>query len=122
MIKKEISSFLAILIGVICGVALTNQLELLPPLLLGGAIAFIIMTLRKIKFNKSGIPSEDERTEANVRKVMLVSLLWSHLLLGLALIVWQFLGHESVPSMYIILYISAVFVITWILMIIARKK
>ena len=32
MIKKEIPSFLAILIGVICAAVLMNKLELLPPL------------------------------------------------------------------------------------------
>ncbi|QKG83652.1 hypothetical protein GXN76_03625 [Kroppenstedtia pulmonis] len=64
---------------------------------------------------------QDKGAEERGRKVMLGSLFWSYLILGLGLLVWRFLGHQMIESLYVIQYIGTVLLITAVLMAIARK-
>lgn len=99
-----------------------NRLDIFPPVLIGVLAVFIISVIRKRKLQKNGVPDRDERTDAVSQKVMLGSLLWSYLLLGVGLLIWIGLGYDYIKSSYIIIYIGMVIFITAFLINMAKKR
>lgn len=81
-----------------------------------------LLMIRRIKSRHNRTPVQNKGAEDQARKLMLGSLFWSYLILGLALLVWRFLGRETIQSIYITPYITAVLFITTVFISIGRKN
>lgn len=120
--KRDLYFFVSFLAGALVVYVMENRLDIFPPVLIGVLAVFIISVIRKRKLQKNGVPDRDERTDAVSQKVMLGSLLWSYLLLGVGLLIWIGLGYDYIKSSYIIIYIGMVIFITAFLINMAKKR
>jgi len=120
--KRDLTFPVAFIVGTLVFYIFFNRLDLLPPVLIGVIVAFTLSIFRRKRAEKRGIPNQDERTEAVSKRVMLTSLFWSYLILGVGLIIWIGFGYVYIKAIYVMMYISAVIFITALLMHMAKKR